>query len=164
MFDIRENKTIYYKPGAGYAYANTRLNAFDYALLNSGCGNYNLIRVSSILPPAAQMKEKISLPEGSLLPVAFAELTVDPSVEQENTISAAVAIGIPNDPSKVGVIMEHSGFGVEDTIRNAVLEMVDNAMEARGLSRTEYKTACYSTSCVAQKGQYSTVFAYVAMF
>lgn len=164
MFDLGDNKIAYYHPGAGYAYADTRLNAFDCALLNSGCGNYNLVRVSSILPPAAERKDHILLPEGSLLPVAFAELTAAPSSEQEKEISAAVAIGIPSDFSKVGVIMEHSDFGSENTIRDSVMKMVDKAMETRGLSRAEYKTVCFSTSCMTKKDQYSTVFAYIAMF
>lgn len=36
---------------AGSAEGNNQLNAFDHALLKSGIGNLNLLRVTSILPP-----------------------------------------------------------------------------------------------------------------
>ena len=39
---------------SGYAEGPTLLNAFDNALAVAGIGNTNLVKMSSILPPAAQ--------------------------------------------------------------------------------------------------------------
>ena len=55
---------------AGTAEGPTRLNAFDNALLASGIGNVNLLRVSSILPPYAQEIDKLEIIPGQLMPAA----------------------------------------------------------------------------------------------
>ncbi|HCI69580.1 MAG TPA: pyruvoyl-dependent arginine decarboxylase, partial [Balneola sp.] len=39
---------------SGAAEGNTRLNAFDNALLEAGVGDTNLMRMSSICPPGAK--------------------------------------------------------------------------------------------------------------
>src|SRR5690554_7549476 len=86
----------------GAAEGRTRLNAFDKALLEAGVGDTNLMRMSSILPPAAEeisVKELV-LPKGGLIPLAYA--TIDGSTPGR-IISAAVAAGIPEDDREPGV-------------------------------------------------------------
>ncbi|MFQ6112445.1 MAG: pyruvoyl-dependent arginine decarboxylase, partial [Nitrospinota bacterium] len=78
------------------------LNAFDGALISAGIGNTNLIKVSSILPPRCQQVPPLAIPQGALLPAAYAHITSDIPGE---TISAAVAIALPEDESKAGLIM-----------------------------------------------------------
>lgn len=102
--------------GRGYGVAPNASNAFDRALLASGCANYNLIKISSILPANAQLVSQISYQEGSLLPTAFARKIHAPT-EEKLILAAAVAIGIPKDYSKVGVIMEWSGVSTEEAAR-----------------------------------------------
>ena len=72
------------------------LNAFDGALLASGVGDTNLVRMSSILPPGCEetIPAPVPMPQGALVPVAYASLYSDVPGE---IISAAVAIGIPKD-------------------------------------------------------------------
>ena len=48
----------------GHAEGATPLNAYDHALLASGLGNLNLLRLSSILPPGAEYVEKLEIPPG----------------------------------------------------------------------------------------------------
>jgi arginine decarboxylase len=106
------------------------LNAFDGALLASGVGDTNLVRMSSILPPGCtEIKPRPkALPQGALVPVAYASITCDAPGE---TISAAVAIGIPEDASLAGLIMEYSAVADETTVCNQVIKMVEKGMEAR---------------------------------
>ena len=106
------------------------LNAFDGALLVSGVGDTNLVRMSSILPPGCtEIKPRPrSLPQGALVPVAYAAITSD---VPEETISAAVAIGIPEDASLAGLIMEYSAKADETTVRDQVIRMVEKGMELR---------------------------------
>ena len=114
---------------AGFAEGLTELNAFDNALMQAGIGNTNLIRISSILPPAAVEIPLPKLPYGSLVPVAYAEET---SSVPGLLISAAVATGIPADPELPGVIMEHHLQGPEEQCRREVVEKVEEAFRVRG--------------------------------
>ena len=162
MFDLRFDKNVYYHMGAGAAGGDTRLNAFDRALLASGCGNYNLLRVSSILPAGAKIVDRIGIKEGSLLPVAYACLTAEPKEYAGSVISAAVAVGIPDRPAAVGVIMEYSGACPEEAARDQVVSMVRTAMADRGIA--EYEISVSSCSRVSSETSYDCVFAYAALF
>ncbi|MDD3845347.1 MAG: arginine decarboxylase, pyruvoyl-dependent [Syntrophorhabdaceae bacterium] len=106
------------------------LNAFDGALLASGVGDTNLVRMSSILPPRCEeMKPRpAALPQGALVPVAYASLTSDVPGE---VISAAVAIGIPEDPNLAGLIMEYSARAEERVVVEQVKKMAEKGMEVR---------------------------------
>ena len=91
---------------AGFGEGKTKLNAFDAALLASGLGNLNLIKVSSILPPGAKYRRNLEIPFGSLVPTAYGSLS---SIQPGEMIAAAVAVGIPAADT-FGVIMETSDF------------------------------------------------------
>ncbi len=112
---------------AGTAEGPTRLNAFDNALLASGIGNVNLLRVSSILPPYAQEIDKLEIIPGQLMPAAYGTITSETPGE---VIAAAVAIAI-GDPSQYGVIMEFSGRCSKDEAEERVALMARSAFEAR---------------------------------
>ena len=115
---------------AGHSEGFTPLNAFDGALLNAGVGNTNLIKLSSILPPGAQKIDPISLPQGDMIPVAYASKSSDIPGQ---IISSAVAIGIPEDDTHAGVIMEYSVGGRKDTAESIVRSMAEEALKQRGL-------------------------------
>ena len=106
------------------------LNAFDGALLASGVGDTNLVRMSSILPPGcSEVKPPpVPLPQGALVPVAYASLYSDVPGE---VISAAVAIGIPKDPNLAGLIMEYSARAEEKIVVEQVRKMAEKGMEVR---------------------------------
>lgn len=88
---------------AGGGDAETGLNAFDRALQVAEGGQYNLVKVTSILPPAALAADHSHLPAGAIV---FAAIGSETSNKPGLTISASVAVGIPKDPSLAGVIME----------------------------------------------------------
>jgi arginine decarboxylase len=106
------------------------LNAFDGALLASGVGDTNLVRMSSILPPGCEeiKPPPVPLPQGALVPVAYASLYSDVPGE---IISAAVAIGIPKDMDRAGLIMEYSARAEESIVVEQVRKMVEKGMEMR---------------------------------
>ncbi len=108
----------------------SELNAFDVALLKSGVGNTNLVKMSSILPPRCKRRETIELPPGDLVPVAYAAIT---SSKKGERIAAAVAIAIPKDRNKNGLIMEYEDEGITAEEAEAhVIEMAKWGMEYRG--------------------------------
>ena len=115
----------------------TPLNAFDSALLQAGIGNTNIVKMSSIVPPHCQMISPIALPPGALVPAAYAALTSDVPGE---TISAGVALALPEDENQNGLIMEYSAKGerlqIEETVRNMAME----GMKLRGWPIKELKS------------------------
>lgn len=131
---------------AGYAEGTTPLNAFDHALMRAGIGNLNLLRISSILPPSATEIPPAPLPYGSLIPTAYADETSDiPGTE----VAAAVACGVPDDPTLPGVIMEHHLHGNEQTCREQVIRKVEEAFASRGYKLAAVKVA--SASGIVQR-------------
>ncbi|HEY3295937.1 MAG TPA: arginine decarboxylase, pyruvoyl-dependent [bacterium] len=126
---------------AGYAEGQTPLNAFDNALMKAGIGNTNLMRISSILPPACTEIPAMKLPYGALIPTAYAE---EGSDIPGTVVSAAVACGVPDDPELPGVIMEHHIQGDEETCRREVVAKVKEAFAMRGYTLAAVKVASAS--------------------
>ncbi|WP_199535483.1 pyruvoyl-dependent arginine decarboxylase [Rhodohalobacter sp. SW132] len=123
----------------GSAEGRTRLNAFDKALLNAGVGDTNLMRMSSILPPAAEQVDvsQINFPKGGLIPLAYA--TIDGNTPGR-LISAAIAVGIPEDDTEPGVIMEFEDHADLDTVEGIVRQMVIDGFDYRNRKLKEIKS------------------------
>lgn len=119
----------YYFFAKGTSEGFTPLNAFDGALINAGLGDYNLVKVSSIIPPNCKEKIDIEIPYGSLVPIAYASITSDIPGE---IISAAVAIALPEDNTLTGLIMEYSARGHKEEIESIVRNMAQEGMKKRG--------------------------------
>ncbi len=111
----------------GSAEGPSKLNAFDNALLISGIGNLNLLRVSSVLPPNCEEVPKLEIAPGSLTPTAYGSITSDVPGER---ISAAVAIGFTK--ASYGIIMEFSGKCSKEEAEEIVAQMVRDAFAQRG--------------------------------
>ncbi|MCC5914935.1 MAG: arginine decarboxylase, pyruvoyl-dependent [Balneolaceae bacterium] len=123
----------------GAAEGRTRLNAFDKSLLEAGVGDTNLMRMSSILPPAANQVSinDISLPKGGLIPLAYA--TIDGTTPGQ-WISAAIAVGIPEDDREPGVIMEFEDHSPLKSVEEIVRQMVVDGFEYRNRKLKEIKS------------------------
>jgi arginine decarboxylase len=113
------------------------LNAFDGALMASGIGDTNVVKMSSILPPGCrEINPPLPLPQGALVPVAYATIS---STTPGEIISAAVAIGIPEDETQAGLIMEFSAKREESFVVDHVKKMVEKGMEMRRRKIKEIK-------------------------
>lgn len=132
----------------GHAEGYMPLNAFDQALLNSGVGDTNLVRMSSILPPHALNIEPVKLPPGALVPVAYADMM---SSKPGEIIASAVAVAIPQDPSQAGLIMEHHGVGTAADTEAKVREMAIEGMRYRNRAYREIKSISVE-HCVEKHG------------
>ena len=147
-----------YKLGAGKGRSASRLVSFDKALLEAGFGNYNLVRLSSILPAHCVKSDKVDIEEGSLLPVAYSTISSDKAWD---TIVSTIGIGFPKDKEHVGVIMEYSVKNMsENEAVKTLRKMIEEAFECRGweLDRIEVK----SIYGVVGEGETLTTFACVA--
>jgi arginine decarboxylase len=123
----------------GSAEGRTRLNAFDKALLEAGVGDTNLMRMSSILPPAAEeiSVNELVLPKGGLIPLAYAAFD---GTTPGQMISAAVAVGIPEDDREPGVIMEFEDHAPLKNVEEIVRQMVVDGFEYRNRKLKEIKS------------------------
>ena len=115
----------------------TPLNAFDGALLQAGIGNTNIVKMSSIVPPHCECISPIALPPGALVPAAYAALTSEAPGE---IISAGVALAIPVEEDRNGLIMEYSARGGRREIEEKVRTMAMEGMKLRGWETKELKS------------------------
>lgn len=151
-----------YAISKGVGVADKRLPSFDKALLNAGVGNYNLVRLSSILPAHCHeirienIRNRIR--EGSLLPVAYATISSDRPGEK---IASAIAVGFPKVDSHVGVIMEYSSAGITaQEAEQVVRQMVEEGFAERGWELASIKAA--SVEATVQEGTTVSTFACIA--
>jgi arginine decarboxylase len=89
-----------------------KLASFEMALRNAQLATYNLVRVSSILPPGARIvsRERAirELQHGQIL---FAVISETATKEPHRLIAASIGIAKPKDPDHYGYLSEHSSFG-----------------------------------------------------
>ena len=117
---------------AGAGEGSTPLNALDSALLNAGIANWNLLLVSSILPPKAEVTYEVpTIKEGSLVPIVLAKITSDRKGE---VISSAVAIGVGEE---FGIIMEHADRVVKEKVEEETKRKVEEAFLIRNMRLKE---------------------------
>lgn len=134
----------YYTIVSGRGESKYKLVAFDKALLDAGIGDYNLVKVSSIIPPGCIFRETIDLSKGSILYAAYAEIIV----QEGQSGSTAVAIAIPTDSDKNGVIFEDSS---DDNAENIVRDMCQEAMFNRERSIANIKCSSITIKGIPDK-------------
>lgn len=135
------------------------LNSFDDALFQSKIANYNLVKISSILPPNAKRCETIDLKEGSILHTAYAQITIK---EKGEHVAVAVAVGIPQNPQNIGVIMEFSAHCDKMQAEANVKAMVLEAMNLRGYAVSDI--LCASSEATGNGNEFITAFAALAIW
>ena len=121
---------------SGVGFGTTEITAFDNALLKAGVGNYNLIKVSSIIPPNSQyegnnLKLLNEKPIGSLLPAVY---TYTYSRRENQPILSAIMCGFPKDKNNNGVIFKYSGNSNPDEAKFILNQMLDEASKNRNTS------------------------------
>ncbi len=89
-----------------------KLASFEAALRDAGIEKYNLVYVSSILPPNCEV---ISREEGlkHLKPgqIVYAVMARSETAEPNRLISSAIGIAIPKDSNTYGYLSEHHTYG-----------------------------------------------------
>jgi arginine decarboxylase len=117
------------------------LVAFDMALREAGIADFNLVKVTSIVPPGVPVGRIVDggrpvLGEGLLAPTIYAR--EDAGSDYEGPIAAAVGVGIPTGPrSTAGVVYVWSGRGAGDEAQEKVLGMIHQGMDVRGVGNYE---------------------------
>lgn len=89
-----------------------RLTSFEMALRDAGIAHFNLVPISSILPPGCRI---ITREEGIRLispgEIIYVVLSRSASNEPRRVVTAATGVSIPADPNMYGYLSEHHAFG-----------------------------------------------------
>jgi arginine decarboxylase len=96
----------------GVGYHKEKLASFEMALRNANIAPYNIVEVSSILPPGCIF---VSANEGikELIPGQILHMVISKNATNEpnRLIGASVGVAIPRDKKMYGYLSEHHSFG-----------------------------------------------------
>ncbi len=143
----RDGLTIRVSSGTGRGI--TRLAAFDAALRNAGVGDFNLIRLSSVIPPLSTVTEvegqhQVHGNHGDRLYCVYAESFASSPLEQA---WAGVAWSRRNDDSGDGLFVEHAGSS-ETLVRHDLRATLSELSVGRGGDFTQTGEMLTSVECV----------------
>jgi len=121
-----------------------RLQSFELALRDAGIEKYNLVRVSSILPPQCKIisinKGVTKLHPGQIVHVVLADSSTD---EPSRLICAGDGLAQPAERHQYGYISEHHGYGmterrVADLVEDMAATMLATTLGIDFDSETDY--------------------------
>jgi arginine decarboxylase len=132
-FNFKE-KNMIIKLASGIGTGPTKMAAFDAALNHAGVANYNLIRLSSVIPPKTDVQvgdgpiEEVPGTWGDRLYVVMAEMRVDsPNSE------AWAGIGwVQDKKTGRGLFVEHEGLS-EKTVCDDITQSLNALMATRNV-------------------------------
>lgn len=105
----------YYFLTKGVGRNKENLASFEEALRDAGISHFNLVSVSSIVPPKCT---KVTREQGVAMlkpgEVVFLVLARNATDEDHRLIAASIGLAIPSDPEEVGYLSEHHSFGETD--------------------------------------------------
>lgn len=135
----------------GVGHGETELTAFDVALLDSGIGNLNLMKVTSVFPPGARIANldevTFEIPRGALIPTVYTR-----SIHSTRgfIIASAIGVGIPENAANNGMIFESSIIGPRDRAEKLVRDMISEAFDVRNVSLKEAVVASSETEVLGK--------------
>lgn len=89
-----------------------RLASFELALRDAGIEKFNLVYVSSILPPNCKLVPKEEgLSHFKAGQIIYAVMARSDTNEPNRLISSAIGIAVPKDPNEYGYLSEYHGYG-----------------------------------------------------
>jgi len=121
-------KKVFFVKGKGYH--KSKLAAFEQALREAGIEKYNLVTVSSILPPfCIEINKDDGLRQLRPGQVVYAVISRVDSNEYNRLICASIGVAKPADKSHYGYLSEHHTFGIKpektgDTAEDLAAEML----------------------------------------
>ncbi len=105
-------KKVFFVKGKGFH--RSKLAAFEEALRDAGIEKYNIVNVSSILPPyCIEIIKEDGLKQLRPGQVIFAVLAREESNEYNRVISASIGVAKPADKGQYGYLSEHHTYGVK---------------------------------------------------
>jgi arginine decarboxylase len=151
-------KKVFFTCGAGTH--KEMLESFEMALRDAGIEKFNLVTVSSILPPKCEIIER---EEGFKLlspgEIVFTVMSRNSSNEPSRRIAASIGCAIPKDPKKsFGYLSEHHSYGETERAAGKYAEKLAESMLFTWTKEKPPKTLNISkTAEVDDEGNWTTV-------
>jgi arginine decarboxylase len=99
------------------------LSSFEAALRNAGIEKYNLVSVSSIIPPnCRRITKEEGIKEISPGQIIFTVMARNSTNEPNRLIAASIGAALPADRNNYGYISEYHPFGVKEKIAGEYAE------------------------------------------
>lgn len=119
---------------SGVGVHREKLQSFELALRSAGIEKYNIVKVSSILPPNCKIVSK-SAGSRLLAPgeIVFCVLSQNSSNERNRLIAASIGVAIPKDRTQYGYLSEHHSYGETDDMAGDYAEDLAASMLASTL-------------------------------
>ena len=131
--------------------SSTTLAAFDCALYDAGIANYNILRLSSVIPPGAEIirTNKDNVPVhgvwGDRLYVVMAERRTD-----EIGTEAWAGIGwVVDEETKKGLFVEHEGWSRDEVVSD-IQSSLTSLMKTRGIDFGDINMEIEGVTCVGE--------------
>jgi arginine decarboxylase len=163
----------------GVGHHREKLRSFEYALEDAGVAKFNLVSVSSIIPPKCELipaeKGLRFLQDGQILFGVFAKCS---SNEKRRLISASIGCALPADKETYGYISEHDTYGqtakeAGDYAEDLAASMLASALglpfdpdkswnerkQIWKISGKIVRTTNITQTALVKEGMWSTVFA-----
>ena len=121
-------KKVFFVKGKGFH--NSKLTAFEEALRDAGIEKFNIVNVSSILPPyCIEIEREDGLKQLRAGQIIFSVLARVDSNEYNRLICASIGVAKPADKGQYGYLSEHHTYGVKpentgDTAEDLAAEML----------------------------------------
>jgi arginine decarboxylase len=127
---------------------STELSAFDAALIGAGVANFNLIRLSSVIPPGGEVIEVERCPfagEGSWGDRLYAVYAEQRTAVPGEQVWAGVG-WVQDDATGRGLFVEHEGNREED-VRDQIGASLRDLQAVRGLHLGPTHTCVVGAMC-----------------
>jgi len=111
-----------------------RLASFELALRGAGIERFNLVYVSSILPPLCKIvPRKEGLTQMEAGQIVHCVMARNDTNEPNRLISASIGIAMPRDREQYGYLSEHHGYGQTEDVSGDYAEDLAATMLASTL-------------------------------
>lgn len=134
---------------SGTGVGPTELAAFDHALVNAGVANFNIIYLSSVLPPGSDVKDldKPIHPVGGWGDRLYVVMAQKRTQQRNQEVWAG--IGWMQDPeTKRGLLVEHEGHN-EEEVRADIKNSLEALAQNRGMTFGPMHMKIVGKKCVA---------------
>lgn len=121
-------KKVFFVSGKGYH--KNKLAAFEQALRDAGIEKYNLVSVSSILPPyCIEIQKDDGLKQLRPGQIVYCVLAREESNEYNRVIASSIGVAKPADKGQYGYLSEYHDFGkkpekIADVAEDLAAEML----------------------------------------
>ncbi len=128
----------------------TTLSAFDAALNDAGIANYNLLRLSSVIPPNTEIVKHQDGIDPALMPGGWGDrlyvVMAEQRAQKPNSEAWAGIGWVQEKESKKGLFVEHEG-GSEAAVRRDIEQSLTALMATRNVDFGEIHMEVVGKTC-----------------